>query len=61
MIDGNKYIDFVKQAKSDPVTFIEKFDPGIKLYPFQKVMLRMMNTKEKLVCYIPYRYRYPFK
>lgn len=41
--------------------FIEKFNPDIKLYPWEKAILKMIDIKGKLVCCIPYRYKYPHK
>ncbi len=58
MINGETYLNIKKNIENDPVAFVEEFYPGLKLYPWQKTILRLMNSKEKLKeCFIPpYRF-----
>lgn len=43
-----KLLDFKNKYKDNPDTFIEDFYPDIKLMEYQKLILKALNSKEKL-------------
>ena len=47
MTDEEKF-KFKNKYKDNPVAFIEDFYPDIKLMEYQKLILKALNSKEKL-------------
>lgn len=54
------YEDFKEYYKRNPDKFIEDFYPDMKLYPYQKLMLKIMCGIDKVAKCLPWsrrRYR----
>ena len=45
---NEKILEVIDKYKNDPIAFVEYFY-DVKLYPYQKEMLKLLNTKERLI------------
>jgi len=49
MTDQDK-IALIKKYRDNPSAIIEDFFPEIKLYTYQKILLKALMTKDKVIC-----------
>jgi len=44
-------LNLIKKYRNNPVAFVEDMHPDIKLYPYQKLLLNAMHSKDKIVSF----------
>jgi len=51
MTDQDK-LNLINKYRNNPIAFIEDIHPEIKLYPYQKVILNAIMTKDRTISFV---------